>query len=260
MSAPVFIAGVGAISAIGNSSSECLTVLENGQATMGNITWLNSVHKNTLPVAEVKLSNEMLAQQLGLPRVISRTAMLSMVAAKEALENAGLAGPSKFRTGLISANTVGGMDRTEQFFIDFLKDPQKGKLREAVHHECGYVTELAADYLGIRDYVTTISTACSSSANAIFYGARLIRNNILDVVVAGGADALTKFTLNGFNTLMILDHEFCKPFDENRKGLNLGEGAGYLVMVSGKVAAELKNAPLCQLSGYFNANDAYHQT
>ena len=94
--------------------------------------------------------------------------------------------------------------------------------------------------LGIKDYITTISTACSSSANSIFFGARLIKNNILDVVVAGGTDALTKFTLNGFNTLMILDEQFCQPFDENRRGLNLGEGAGYIVLVSEKVAAILK--------------------
>ena len=65
-----------------------------------------------------------------------------------------------------------------------------------------------------------------------FFGARLIKNNILDVVVAGGTDSLTKFTLNGFNTLMILDEQFCQPFDENRRGLNLGEGAGYIVLVS----------------------------
>jgi 3-oxoacyl-[acyl-carrier-protein] synthase-1 len=83
---------------------------------------------------------------------------------------------------------------------------------------------------------------------------------MLDVVVAGGTDALTKFTLNGFNTLMILDQKFCQPFDENRKGLNLGEGAGYLVLVSEKIAATLGINPFCRLSGYCNANDAYHQT
>jgi 3-oxoacyl-[acyl-carrier-protein] synthase-1 len=82
----------------------------------------------------------------------------------------------------------------------------------------------------------------------------------LDVVIAGGADALAKFTLNGFNSLMILDQEFCKPFDENRKGLNLGEGAGYVVLVSEKVAATLNKPVYCSLSGYCNANDAYHQT
>jgi 3-oxoacyl-(acyl-carrier-protein) synthase len=260
MNGPVFIAGVGAISAIGNNSAECLDAFEMEIPGMGEMAYLDSVHAKNLPVAEVRLSNETLAQILELPAVISRTAMLSMMAAKEALENAGIPGLASLRTGFISANTVGGMDRTERFFTHFHADQKKGKLRDIVHHECGYVTELVADHLNIRHYISTISTACSSSANSIFYGARLVRNGLLDVVVAGGTDALTKFTLNGFNTLMILDHEFCKPFDENRKGLNLGEGAGYLVLVSEKVAANLRNPRPCRLSGYCNANDAYHQT
>jgi len=260
MNAPVFIAGIGAISAIGNNAAECLTALENGEAGMGEMRYLHSMHGKTLPVAEVKLSNEALAQRLGLAAVISRTAMLSLMAAKEALEDAAIPDWKSLRTGLISATTVGGMDRTELFYEDFLADHTKGKLRDVVHHECGYISELVADELGIRNYVSTISTACSSSANSIFYGARMIKNNLLDVVVAGGTDALTKFTVNGFNTLMILDHEFCKPFDENRRGLNLGEGAGYVVLVSERVAASLKNVPGCRLSGYCNANDAYHQT
>ena len=132
------------------------------------------------------------------------------------------------------------MDKTEDFFIPFLKDNSQGRLRDVVNHECGTVTEIVADALGIKDIITTISTACSSSANAIFFGARLIRQDRLDIVVAGGADALTRFTVNGFNTLMILDEEFCKPFDENRKGLNIGEGAAYVVLVSEKVMAHLK--------------------
>src|SRR6202012_5305952 len=102
--------------------------------------------------------------------------------------------------------------------------------------------------------------ACSSSANAIFYAARMIKNGLLDIVVAGGTESLTKFTLNGFNTLMILDKEFCKPFDDNRNGLNLGEGEGYVLLVSDKVAKTLTKPLYCQLSGYNNSNDAYHQT
>ncbi len=164
------------------------------------------------------------------------------------------------RTGFVSANSVGGMDKSEDFFVDFLTDNSKGKLRNIFDHECGSMTEIVADKLGIGNFMTTISTACSSSANAIFYAARLIKNDILDVVVAGGTDALTKFTLNGFNTLMILDKEFCKPFDEHREGLNLGEGAGYVVLVSDKVIETLTKEPYCKLSGYNNSNDAYHQT
>ena len=129
-----------------------------------------------------------------------------------------------------------------------------------MHHECGAITELVADFLGIRHFVSTVSTACSSSANAIFTGARMIRAGLLDYALVGGADALTRFTLNGFNTLMILDKEPCKPFDENRHGLNLGEGAAYLLLASEKGLRLLNKDPYALLSGYANANDAFHQT
>jgi len=260
MRSSVYIAGLGVISAIGNNVAEHLAAFEQERAGMGDITMLNTIHKGVLPVAEVKLSNDELAAITGLPVHISRTAQLSLVAAREAITDADIPGLDSLRTGFVSANSVGGMDKSEDFFIDFLKDNSKGKLRNVFDHECGSMTELVADQLGITDYMTTISTACSSSANAIFYAARLIKNDILDVVIAGGADALTKFTLNGFNTLMILDKEFCKPFDEHREGLNLGEGAGYLVLVSDKVATILKKPAYCKLSGYNNSNDAYHQT
>jgi len=260
MSAPVYIAGTGVISAIGGNSAACLSALENEHAGITEMHILDSIHRNRLPVAEVKWTNEQLASQAGMKPHLSRTALLSCIAAKEALHDAGIENFATLRTGFISANTVGGMDKTENFFKDFLSDPKKGKLRDVINHECGAATELVADELGIKNYVSTISTACSSSANSIFFGARLIRQNILDVVIAGGTDALAKFTLNGFNTLMILDQQYCQPFDENRRGLNLGEGAGYLVLVSEKVAAGLKKKSFSRLSGYCNANDAYHQT
>jgi 3-oxoacyl-[acyl-carrier-protein] synthase I len=260
MNEPVFVAGMGMISAIGKNVAESLDALENGRAGMGAMTYFDSAHRKRLPVAEVKFTNDELAKISGLANTKSRTALLGMVAAKEALDKAGIENITSLRTGFISANSVGGMDKTEKFFTEYLSNNTKGKLRNVVHHECGSVSELVADKLGIKDYITTISTACSSSANAIFFGARLIKNNIVDVVVAGGADALTKFTLNGFNTLMILDEQFCQPFDDNRRGLNLGEGAGYVVLVSEKVAATLTKKPTVVLSGYCNANDAYHQT
>ncbi|MEO7531063.1 MAG: beta-ketoacyl-[acyl-carrier-protein] synthase family protein [Sediminibacterium sp.] len=260
MSKGIFIAGIGAITAIGNNIAECLSAFETSRPGMGPITYLETIHKSSIPVAEVKKSNEELAICSGLPAHTSRTALLSSIAAKEALHNAGIDHFLSLRTGFISANTVGGMDLSEKFFADFLSSPNMGKLRDVVNHECGRVTELVADQLNIRNYTSTISTACSSSANAIFFGARMIMHDMLDVVIAGGTDALTKFTLNGFNSLLILDRDYCKPFDNERTGLNLGEGAGYVVLVSDKVAASLQNGPLCKLSGYQNANDAYHQT
>ncbi len=254
---PVAVAGAGMISAIGNDIGECLSALANGQAGMDNIAWLDTAHRHKIPVAEVKCSNVRLAElaQVSGPQPMSRTALLSLIAAREALEEAAIPNLVALRTGFVSANTVGGMDLTENFFA-----APKGKLREVIQHECGYSTEWVADHLGLHHFQSTISTACSSSANAIGFAARLIRHGILDVVVAGGTDALTRFTLNGFNALMILDAAYCKPFDNDRQGLNLGEGAGYLVLVSDKVAVSLPSGVRCTLSGYANANDAWHQT
>ncbi len=260
MSSNIYIAGLGVISAIGNNVAECLNALTTGQAGIENINYLKTNHKGEIPVAEVKLDNKQLAKLSGMPIHISRTALLSGVAAKEALNDAGIKAITGIKIGFVSANTVGGMDKSERFFEEFYKDNRLGSLTDVMNHGCGNVTEIVAEHIGITQYVTTISTACSSSANAIFYGARLIKNGVVDAVVAGGTDAFTKFTLNGFNTLMILDRELCKPFDENRHGLNLGEGAGYIVLVSEKIAEQLNKDLYGRLSGYNNSNDAFHQT
>ncbi|HZK63005.1 MAG TPA: beta-ketoacyl-[acyl-carrier-protein] synthase family protein [Puia sp.] len=260
MNAPVFVAGVGVVSAIGRNADECLGSFRTETPGMGDIGLLQTRQRGKLPVAEIKLSNRQLATLTGLGSGIPRTALLSALAAQEALNDAGLKDLKDLRTGFISANTVGGMDKTESFFEPFMKDPASGSLHDVVHHECGAITEMVADLLGIHHFISTISTACSSSANAVFTGARMIRHGLLDVAVVGGADALTRFTLNGFNTLMILDKEYCKPFDENRKGLNLGEGAGYLVLLSEKIMKQRQQPAYCVLAGYSNANDAYHQT
>lgn len=259
MSSKIYIAGLGIISAIGNNIDECLSSLEKEEAGIGNVRYLKTIHATEIPVAEVKMSNDELAAKAGLSNKISRTALLSMIAAKEAVDNSTIDIHS-LRTGFISANTVGGIDKTEHFFQLHFKEHQQGSLHDIINHECGKITELVADKLGINSFTSTISTACSSSANSIMLAARLIKANMLDVAIAGGVDALAKFTLNGFNTLLILDKEYCKPFDENRNGLNLGEGAGYVVLVSEKIASILNKEMYCELKGFANANDAYHQT
>ena len=254
------MAGLGVISAIGNNRSENLQSLVSEKAGIASMKWLHSVHQQELPVAEVKYSNESLALKTGISSKTPRTALLSAIAAQEALEDAGWNKSLADSTGFISANTVGGMDRTELFFNSFAKNPASGKLADVVNHECGAITEIVAGLTGIHRFVSTVSTACSSSANAIFTGARLIKAGMLDFVLVGGADALTKFTLNGFNTLMILDSGLCKPFDENRNGLNLGEGAAYLLLASENGIKKLNKKPSVRLTGYANANDAFHQT
>ncbi|MBC7901798.1 MAG: beta-ketoacyl-[acyl-carrier-protein] synthase family protein, partial [Gemmatimonadaceae bacterium] len=211
----VYIAGLGLISSIGNDVESCIRSLRQEKDGIAPLTSLDSIYKNQLPVAAVNLSNEQLSSITGQPASTSRTAMLAIVAAREAWKDAGIRERNALKTGLISSNSVGGMDKTENFYKSFLQNEKKGRLREVVNHECGTVTEMVADDLGIHDYVSTISTACSSGANSIFFAARLIKHGFLDVAIAGGVDALTRFTLNGFNTLQILDRDKCTPMDEH---------------------------------------------
>jgi 3-oxoacyl-[acyl-carrier-protein] synthase II len=247
------------ISAIGNNVPESFLSLSQSKTGIGKINHLTTRYKDEFLAGEIKLSNEALADLVkdNNPS-LNRNSYIAMLAAKEAVINSGIDTNDGLRTGVISSTTVAGMSKTELYYKEmFEKDDHLNVLDT---HDCGDSTERIADYIGNVDYVTTISTACSSAANAIMLGCRMIKHGQLDRVVVGGVDALSKFTFNGFNTLMILDREWCKPFDENRKGLNLGEGAAFVV-IEGENALNLrKGKALAEVIGYANANDAYHQT
>ena len=162
------------------------------------------------------------------------------------------------RIAFINGTSVGGMDLSEVFWKAHRQDPENGDLDYLRMHSPGAVTDAMAAFcrslLPEFSLVTTISTACSAAGNAIMYGARLIEAGLADIVIAGGTDALCGFTSNGFNSLRILDTEICRPFDASRAGLNLGEGAGYLVL------SAVSDGAMCRLTGWGNANEAYHQT
>ncbi len=259
MASKAYIVNTGIITAIGNNSSECKEALLQEKSGINHAKYLDTHWQGEIPVGEVKMSNEQLATITGVSAKWPRTALLSAIAVQEAwspyMDNKG-----DLRVGLLSANTVGGMDLTEGVYDKFKQDAQSVDCDSIKNHECGAITELVAEQFGIDDFVTTISTACSSSANSIMMGAQMIECGLLDVAVAGGADSLSKFTLNGFNTLMILDRQPCQPFDNERRGLNLGEGAGYVVLMSEKALKHFNAEPQCFVSGFANANDAYHQT
>lgn len=255
MASKVFVVGVGVISAIGNSVAEALASFEKKQSGIGTLNLFESIHD--LPVGEVKLSNEALESHLDIRRNFNRTTLLGIYAARQAVKDADL--KRRWRIGVASGTTVGGMDRSEKFFKQ--PDWQSPAVASAfIDHECGSVTERIAEDIQATENLVTINTACSSSVNSIMYATRLIRAGKLDAAIAGGTDSLTRFTLNGFNSLMILDHAPCRPFDANRNGLNLGEGAGFLMLVSEKVLKQEGLKAYCEISGYGNTNDAYHQT
>lgn len=288
MASPVYITGAGIVSAIGVGKGETLESLLAGKSGISEVKYLKTEHTE-FPVGEVKLSNDEMSAMLDISNdaVKTRTSLMAMLAVREALNEAGIEaeypaggdardcidlgkefcskgvasegkGGRVGRVAFINGTTVGGMDMSEQFYLNFVNDNTKNEYISV--HDCGACSEMIADYFGGFGSVTTLSTACSSAANAILFGAGLIRSGRADIVVAGGCECLTKFHLNGFNSLMILDKAPCRPFDETRAGLNLGEGAAYIVMESESSAMAMGKAPIALLSGVGNACDAFHQT
>lgn len=252
----VFVTGIGVVSAIG------LTVDENYRSLLNKksgITTLQlSVEQKSIKAGSIAKSNAELKQMLSISNgYFSRTSLLGIIAAEQAMGKN--FHDKKLRTGFISSTSVGGMDETEKYYRQVLKNlPVDYNLTRT--HDSGNTSENIAAYLKFSGYINTLSTACSSAANAIMLAARMIEQGKLDRVLVGGTDPITDFTIKGFQSLMIYDDEWCKPFDHNRNGLNLGEGAGFLLLESEQSINISDNAPICILTGWHNAADAYHQT
>src|SRR5690554_85829 len=260
MAQRIAITGMGIVSAIGMNVEENLTSLKGNKHGISKIENIDTILKDSIYVGEIKKSNEELLALLGITDSInnfSRTSMLGALAVKEAIETAEIDVRSE-NIGFINSTTVGGMDIIERYYNTF--EFEKDKQHYIEVHDAGNNTNVICNHLGIKGMVTTISTACSSAANAIMLGARLLKSGRLDKVIVGGMDGLCKFTINGFNTLMILSDTYNQPFDNNRKGLNLGEGAAYLVLESEASMKARGKQALAYLAGYANANDAFHQT
>ena len=253
----IAITGEGIISAIGTDKQQVLRALQEGRSGIRQMKYLPSVHAE-LPVGEVPLSNEEMKAQLSLDATeeVSRTTLMGMWAVGQALAEAHIDRQTGLRIWLISGTTVGGMDVTERHFTQIAE----GDGHYFSQHDCGSSTDAIAHHFSVFAETGTVSTACSSAANALMLGARLLRAGMADIVVAGGTEALSLFHLNGFNSLMILDKERCRPFDQTRAGLNLGEGAAYVVLESEEQAQQRGAEIHAYLTGWGNACDAYHQT
>ena len=254
----IAITGLGIVFAIGNDITSVLTSLRQKKSGIGIMRYLQSEHSE-LPVGEVKLSNEEMMSMLDLDKgeAWSRTTLMGAIAVRQALTQAGVFGLDGKKVALISGTTVGGMDVTERYFEQMQESDEM--LHVITKHDCGSTTDDIARICGLDGAETiTVSTACSSAVNSIIIGAEMLKSGEADIVIAGGSEALSKFHLNGFNTLMILDKNQCRPFDATRAGLNLGEGAAFVVM---QKSDDVENGKaLAYVSGYANRCDAFHQT
>ena len=253
----VVVTGLGVISALGNSVTANHDSLIKGVCGITAADLIRSKYSQTLRFGEVKIEDEKFRELLSANDPgITRTSLLALHAITEAIADSGVSDVAlmSYDTALIGASTVGGMSQTDELYRDAKSEKTGSPFISS--YDGASVTLFLRERFGIKGVVNTINTACSSSANAIMYGAQLIKNGLAKRAIVGGVDALAKFTINGFNSLGILSAGLCKPFDRDRNGLNLGEGAAFLVLEREEDAQNKKR--YCTVAAYCNSNDAFH--
>jgi 3-oxoacyl-[acyl-carrier-protein] synthase II len=192
----------------------------------------------------------------------SRTDRLATVAAQDAITNSGYNSSSFRESGIVMANTVGGLTEID---TGIAEDPaawyrRPGSLLRGASYPFAHVADAVGEHFGIRGPRCAISVACASGAMAIALAANMLLDEAAPIVLAGGSDPLCPFTLSGFNSLRALDPNPCSPFDQNRNGLNLGEGSAVLILET-LAGATARNANvLAVLRGWAMTNDAFHTT
>jgi len=212
--------------------------LREGRSGLGPLTLFDSPCCGGFPVAEVQ----------GVDRR-PRTVALARLALTEALADV-----DPRRCGLALGTTVGGMPESEFALPQYYAHEPVEDKDVWRRHELGSTTSELAREFGLGGPVLTVNNACASGAEAIACAAELILDGEADMMVAGGADALCALTLNGFASLLAMDAEGCRPFDRDREGMSLGEGAAFVVLERGA------QRPLAFLDGWGNSCDAYHAT
>ena len=191
----------------------------------------------------------------------SRTDRLAALAARDAVTDFDCESAAFRESGVVMASTVAGLTEIDP---GIAQDPaawyRRGGLTRAASYPVAHVADAVGDHLGIRGPRCAVSVACASGAMAIALAANMLLDGVAPMILAGGSDALCPFTLSGFSSLQALDPSPCRPFDQNRKGLNLGEGSAVLVLETLAGAAARSANVLAVLRGWAMTNDAFHPT
>lgn len=245
----IYISGVGVISAAGPDLPAALVSMEKGQRFASDARWLKS--PLTGPFFEVP--------HLVVPAGKMRTLCLLEKALNQALEMAALPDLTQLCVGIALGTTVASQLNDLAFYADY-REQKPNDLSSVDTFLNGNLAEAVALMLGTQGPQVTVVNACSSGADAIGIAADWLKAGYCDVAIAGGADELNRVPVSGFHALGVSSDQLCAPFDRDRQGLNLGEGAGVLVLERQERLQERQVSPWLRLSGYGASSDAYHLT
>jgi 3-oxoacyl-[acyl-carrier-protein] synthase II len=261
----VVVTGMGTVNAVAKSTEEYAHALREGTCGIGPVTVFDTSAHRTKTGGEVSgfSPRKMIPEEFSLKRM-SRSDLMAMAAAVEALVDTGLfpiPEELKEETGVIIGGGAGGIPEGEAFYQSYL---EKGIDRVRVSRISCLFCASSADHIATKLRLsgpkTTFMTACSSSATAVGYARDLIRRGISDIIIAGGTEPLTQLTYASFNALRSVDPEYCKPFDKNRMGLSLGEGAGVMILESEEHAVARGAKIYGEIFGYGITCDSHHMT
>src|SRR5580700_10110309 len=254
----IWVTGAGLVTALGTSTQVIWERLLAGERGLSRVDLFDVANQRAVIAGAV--------QGISLPergREWSRTSAFALAAATEALAQAGLDTRSS-RVGIVIGSTTGGMFETEAYLAKLHAEPhtREGQkaLVEMLSHPLSSVGDCLAERLGPFARARTLCSACSSGANAFLVGALWLLEGKVDAVLAGGTDGLCRLTLSGFNALVAVDPEPCRPFDRELKGLNLGEGAGFAVLERATRARGRGKDPIAELAGWAAGAEAHHIT
>src|ERR1051325_992503 len=255
MRSPV-ITGLGIVTAIGSGVNEVWQSISQGVCGLKPLSLFPSPRHGQSLVAEIPHD----LSALGAPLKGSRSDRLGWLAARDAITHSNIDLQScGERAGILMGTSVGGSFDSERF-LEALVKRRRMRARPTRFHECASVVYLLAGEFGLYGPSMAGATACSSGALAIATAAELIQSGEADVMLAGGADSLSRMTWGGFHALFLVDGSGCRPFDANRAGMSLGEGAAVLVIEAEETARRRGAAILARLSGWGASCDAYHVT
>jgi 3-oxoacyl-(acyl-carrier-protein) synthase len=254
----IAVTGIGIASALGSGVDEVWAALERSESGLGELSLFSSPRCGHLPVAELPDDP---AGHSPL-RAGSRSDHAAAWAALDAFKSADCDATGAFephRAGILLGATTGGMLHSEAFIAKLMREGALD-LELVRHHECASSTEAIAAALGLGGFRSTVSTACSSGAMAIMTACDVIRAGSADLMIAGGVDTLCRLTVNGFASLLVVAEDGCRPFDAERKGMSLGEGAAFVVLEKMERCRSRGIEPMAEVLGFGASCDAVHAT
>ncbi len=256
----VVVTGIGAVTSIGTNVADFWKNLLAGVCGIRPFSLFDPSAYRTQTAAEVTVIPDQFLSPVE-KRRMSRADRMGLAAAAEAIEQSGLdvSREDPTRVGVILGGGTSGLLDSESFYEQHLKG-RRARPSRVLNHLPDAITDRIAQRFGLEGIKSTITTACSSSANAMGYACDAIAAGFADVVLTGGSDVLARLTYGGFNALRSVDPDPCRPFDRERKGLSIGEAAGILIFEE-RERARRRGAPiLAEFRGYGVTSDAFHMT